>query len=360
MAEDKDDSEKTEEPTGKRLSDARDKGQLPMSRELALWSTLTMTLVVVTSLAPTIAADTRDGLVGLLAQAGQRPMDAGNVGAILTDLAWLTVKAVGVPMALLAAAGIAATLMQTGGMVSTSALAPRFEKLNPMAGFKRLFSASALVEFAKSVAKMAIVGVVIYQALRPMLDQMEHFAGLGMGRVMAETHELIVDMLVGVVVVLTVIMVADFFYQRWKFYKDLRMSKQEVKDEHKQMEGDPVVKGRIRSLRMQRARRRMMANVPKADVVVTNPTHFACALKYDPGSMQAPILLAKGADLVAFRIRELAKEHGVPVVENPPLARALYAAVEIDQEVPPEHYKAMAEVISYVFRLKRRPIEARR
>jgi flagellar biosynthetic protein FlhB len=145
---------------------------------------------------------------------------------------------------------------------------------------------------------------------------------------------------------------ADYMYQRFTYMKKLRMSKQEIKDEHRQSEGDPMVKARIRGLRLQRARQRMMASVPKADVVVTNPTHFACALKYDPNTMNAPVLVAKGQDLIAFRIRELAEQHDIMIVENPPLARALFAAVEIDREVPPEHYKAVAEVISYVFRLK--------
>ncbi|WP_207476431.1 flagellar biosynthesis protein FlhB [Arenibaculum pallidiluteum] len=356
MAENEDGSEKTEDPTGKRLSDARGKGQVPMTRELSIWATLAMTLVVLSSLAPTLAGQLQDGLTTFLAQAALKPMDAGSVGRILGELAWLIVKVIGIPTALLAAAGIAATLLQTGGLVSTQALIPKFEKLNPMGGFKRMFSVNSLIEFGKSLAKMAVVGAVIYMALAPMMTQLEHFAGLGMAMVLKESHLLIVDMLNGVVLVLTFIMAADFVYQRWKFFQDLKMTKQEVKEEYKQIEGDPTVKGRIRSLRMQRARQRMMANVPKADVVVTNPTHFAVALKYDPGSMQAPILLAKGADLLAFRIREIAKEHDVPIVENPPLARGIYASVEVEQEIPPEHYKAMAEVISYVFRLKRREL----
>ncbi len=357
MAESEDGAEKTEDPTGKKLSDARSEGQVPMSRELPTWATLTMTLVVMVSLAPEMAAMMRDGLVAMLAQAAEKPMDSGNVGKILAEVSFLMVKVVAIPMALLAGVGIAATVLQTGGLVSWKMLEPKFSKMNPVSGFTRMFSLNSLVEFAKSIAKMAVVGTVIWFALRPMMDNLEHFAGLDMQRVMEESHLLIIDMLVGVVVVLTLIMVADFFYQRWKFFEDLKMTKQEVKEEYKQAEGDPVVKGRIRSLRMQKARQRMMANVPKADVIVTNPTHFACALKYDPGSMQAPILLAKGADLLAHRIRELARENDIPIVENPPLARALYAAVEVDQEVPPVHYKAMAEVISYVFRLKRRPVQ---
>ena len=358
MAENEDGSEKTEEPTGKRLSDARGKGQVPMSRELPLWATLATTLVLIISMAPSLAAQLRDSLSTFLEQAAIKPMDQGNIGQILGEIAWLVVKVVGTPMVVLAFVGITATLLQTGGLVTTQALIPKIEKLNPLRGFGRLFSLNAVVEFLKSMAKMAVVGMVIYFALRPMLDQVEHFAGLNVASVLKEFHDLLIGMLKGVVIVLTLIAIADFFYQRWKFFEDMRMTKQEVKEEYKQSEGDPVVKGRIRSLRMQKARQRMMANVPNADVVVTNPTHFAVALKYDAGSMQAPILVAKGADLLAFRIREIAKEHDIPIVENPPLARGIYASVELDQEIPPEHYKAMAEVISYVFRLKRRPLPA--
>jgi flagellar biosynthetic protein FlhB len=155
-----------------------------------------------------------------------------------------------------------------------------------------------------------------------------------------------------VLLIVTVMAAADYVYQRWSFLQQMRMTKQEVKDEHKQTEGDPMIKSRLRSLRMQRARQRMMAAVPKASVVITNPTHYAVALKYDMDAMGAPILVAKGADLIALRIRELADENEVPIVENPPLARALFATVELDQEVPPEHYKAVAEVISYVMKLK--------
>jgi flagellar biosynthetic protein FlhB len=185
-----------------------------------------------------------------------------------------------------------------------------------------------------------------------MVYGIEHYAGLPMVQVMAEAQSLTVKMLVRVTAVLTLIAGADFFWQRFSYMKSLRMTKQEVKEEFKQSEGDPAIKGRQRQIRFQRARRRIAAMVPKADVVVTNPTHFAVAMQYDPKTMPAPKVLAKGADVLARRIREIAEEHDIPIVENPPLARALYAAVEEDQEIPPEHYRAVAEVISYVFKLK--------
>ncbi|HEV7368026.1 flagellar biosynthesis protein FlhB [Arenibaculum sp.] len=354
MSEDQDDSQKTEDPTQKRLQDAREKGQIPMSREIGTWATMSAILLVVVALAPGMVRDLSSALAGYLGQAHAIPMDGGNVGALLVDAALLLVKTLALPMLLLAAVGVVATLIQTGGLVATEQMKPTLSKLSPLKGLTRMVSPKGLVEFAKSVVKLFVVGAVIGWVLWPMMTSLEHYAGLDMALVLGETKELTVRMLIAVVVILTVVAVADVVYQRHAFHKQLMMSRQDLKEEFKQQEGDPAVKARLRQLRMEKARRRMMANVPKSDVVITNPTHFAVALKYEPGTMQAPVVVAKGADLLAHRIRELAREHGVPIVENPPLARALHASVEIDEEIPAEHYRAMAEVISYVFKLKNR------
>lgn len=354
MAEDQDDSQKTEDPTQKRLQDAREKGQVPMSREIGTWATMSAILLVVVALAPGMVSDLSGALAGYLGGAHAIPMDGGNVGALLVDAAVLLVKVLALPLLLLAAVGIAATLIQTGGLVATEQMKPSLGKLSPLKGLTRMVSPKGLVEFAKSMAKLFVVGAIIGWVLWPMMTSLEHYAGLDMALVLGETKELTVRMLVAVVVILTLIAAADVLYQRHAFRKQLMMSRQDLKEEFKQQEGDPAVKARLRQLRMEKARRRMMANVPKSDVVITNPTHFAVALKYDPGAMQAPVVVAKGADLLAHRIRELAREHDVPIVENPPLARALHASVEIDEEIPAEHYRAMAEVITYVFKLKNR------
>jgi flagellar biosynthetic protein FlhB len=354
MAEDQDDSQKTEEPTQKRLQDAREKGQVPMSREIGTWATMSAILLVVVALAPGMVRDLSGALAGYLGRAHAIPMDGGNVGALLVDAAALLVKVLALPLLLLAAVGVAATLIQTGGLVATEQMKPSLGKLSPMKGLTRMVSPKGLVEFAKSVAKLFVVGAVIGWVLWPMMAGLEHYAGLDMALVLGEAKELTVRMLVAVVVILTLVAAADVLYQRHAFRRQLMMSRQDLKEEFKQQEGDPAVKARLRQLRMEKARRRMMANVPKSDVVITNPTHFAVALKYDPGTMQAPVVVAKGADLLAHRIRELAREHDVPIVENPPLARALHASVEIDEEIPAEHYRAMAEVITYVFKLKNR------
>jgi flagellar biosynthetic protein FlhB len=229
---------------------------------------------------------------------------------------------------------------------------PDLNKINPMTGFGRMFSLQSVVELLKSIAKLTVVGVICYIALKPHVIELESLPSMDLMAVLAFLHRILIRLVMAIVLAIVVIAAADWFYQRFSYMKKLRMTKQEIKDENKQTEGDPMVKSRLRALRIQRARNRMMAAIPKADVVVTNPTHYACALKYDADTMNAPTLVAKGQNLIALRIREIAQENDVPVVENPPLARALYASVDLDREIPPEHYKAVAEVISYVMRLK--------
>ena len=211
-----------------------------------------------------------------------------------------------------------------------------------------------MIEFLKGLAKISLVGAVAFVIVYPYFGGMDHWVGLPIPILEDEIMRVINRLLIGILVVLFVIMTTDFAYQRFEHYKKLRMTKQELKDEYKQSEGDPHVKARLRQLRNERARRRMMQSVPKADVVITNPTHFAIALEYKPETMDAPICLAKGTDSVALRIREVAKEHNISIVENPPLARTLYDVVELDEAIPPEQYKAVAEVISFVFKTKGR------
>jgi flagellar biosynthetic protein FlhB len=265
-----------------------------------------------------------------------------------------------VPIAIMVLLALLAGFSQNGLLISFESIKPKLEKLSPMKGLKRLFSSRSLVDFVKGIAKISIVAAVVMVLLWPewrILPNLTSFEG---EQVLNLLLSLSMRVLIGVLSVMTVIAALDFLYQRQQHTKQLRMSRQELRDEYKQTEGDPMIKARLRQIRMERARKRMMAAVPEADVVVTNPTHFAVALKYDPERMQAPILVAKGADSMALRIREIAKEHNVPIVQNPPLSRALYNGVDLDQEVPAEHYKAVAEIIGYVMRLKgklpRRPV----
>lgn len=209
-----------------------------------------------------------------------------------------------------------------------------------------------IVESFKGIIKISVIGFIAVLVVKPYLGKVELLPTMDTMAVLRFIHKIVILLIFTVVIAVLVIAVADYVYQRYTHLKKLRMTKQEVKDEYKQMEGDPMVKSRIRQVRMERARHRMMENVPKADVVIVNPTHYAVALEYKMEEMDTPVVVAKGIDFIALKIRELAEEHDIPVVENPPLARALFASVEIDQAIPPEHFKAVAEVIGYVMQLK--------
>jgi flagellar biosynthetic protein FlhB len=231
-------------------------------------------------------------------------------------------------------------------------LAPKLERISLGSGARRLFSLRSLVEFAKGLAKIAIVAAVVAALMVPEFSTIETMTTFQGEEALHTIVRLGARLLVGVLAVVTLIAALDYLYQRMAFLRQMRMSRHEVKDELKQTEGDPQVRARLRQIRQERARRRMMAAVPQSTVVVTNPTHYAVALKYELDAMAAPVLLAKGADNVALRIRQVAEEHKIPIVESKPLAQALYAGVGIGEEVPQEHYKAVAEIIGYVFRLQ--------
>lgn len=353
MAEEQqDESQKTEDPTSRRLEQAREKGQVARSQEVGHWFMLLAFTVIVALLGQSLIGGLALKLRTFIARPHTLPIDGGALQTLmfetLTDLGVVLLPA----LALLFLAGIVSGLIQNGLVISVESLKPKLEKLSLVKGLKRLFSTRSLVEFLKGIAKITIVATVAVLLVRPELAVIPEIASLGTGEFVTLLQSLAVRVLLGVLAVMTIIAALDFLYQRQQHHKQLRMSKQEVKEEFKQTEGDPMVKARLRQIRMERARRRMMAAVPEADVVITNPSHFAVALRYDPERMQAPVLTAKGVESLALKIREIARESGVPVVENPPLARALYAGVELDQEVPPVHYKAVAEVIGYVMRLK--------
>jgi flagellar biosynthetic protein FlhB len=290
MSGSEDDAQKTEEPTPRKLSEARNKGQVANSREVSNFAVLAVSAVV------------------------------GQTGLIWT----------------------------------TDPLTPKLERISPLAGAKRLFSLKSVVELLKGIVKIALVAAIAYMLISPQIEEIEKYVQMDPLESFDELYFLVIKLFVGVVAVLAVLALADFLYQRYEFMKQMRMSIQEIRDEHKQSEGDPMIKSRLRQIRMERARARIMASVPQADVVITNPTHYSVALKYDLDSMGAPVVVAKGVDDVAFRIREVANENDIPIVPNPPLARALFDTVEIDQEIPDDHYKAVAEVISFVFKLKNR------
>ena len=347
-----DESEKTEEPTDKKLQKAAEQGNVVSSQEVKNWAVLLGATLVVIALSPWMVDRIYMVLRKFLESPHMIETDVMGIQHILADL----IKTVGVTvlpvMGLMVILAIAASAGQSGWVWSPSKLEPKWSKFNPISGAKKLFSPNQILELVKGLVKLAIVGVVSYAVAIPLLSDIDLLVGRELLDILDRMWLLAIGLIMGTVGVMTVVAVLDLFYTKWKHNKDLKMSKQEVKDERKGQEGDPVVKGKLRSIRMQRARVRMMAAVEDATVVVTNPTHYAVALKYSMEDIQAPRLVAKGLDKLAMRIREKAEEHDVPIVENPPLARALYAAVELEQEVPEEHFKAVAEVIGYVMKLK--------
>ncbi len=357
MSEDQDPDSKTEQPTDKRLRDAREKGQVAKSQEVGHLFIVGTSLALLTLMLPWIMERIGATLVPFLERADQFPTDPAAIGRLLTGVLAEVGIAMAFPLLLLVVAALAATFVQVGFLFSTEQVFKlNLNKLNPLKQLQHKFSLRNLVEFLKSLLKLTIVGVVVTVLLLPLWGSVEHIVSLPLEAVVAKTIDYAARILFAVLLVILLLAGLDYMYQRFEFMKQMRMSRQDVKDEYKQTEGDPTVKARIRQLRMQRARSRMMANVPKADVIVTNPTHFAVALGYDPASNAAPVVLAKGADLIAAKIREIAEENRIPIVSNPPLARALYATAEIDEEIPTEHYQAVAQVISYVYKLKRKPL----
>jgi flagellar biosynthetic protein FlhB len=348
--EQSDDSQKTEEPSARKLEEARKKGQVPMSREVNTWLILLAATLLAGLYSTYMFSDFAALLKTYIEKADEFTVTTGGTSDVVGDAVKNALYLLAFPMILMIIASLAGPLLQVGLIFAPEVLKMDLNKVSPLSGFQRLFSMKAIVEFIKGLLKIGavtVVGVVIFM---PYLDQLDHMVGLPLPLLMQEIKALFMHLMIAVLIVMLVIAAIDLVYQRYEHYRKMRMTKQEVKDEFKQTEGDPKIKGRLRQLRMERARRRMMQNVPKADVVITNPTHFAIALEYKPDSMEAPICIAKGIDAVALRIREVAKEHDITIFENPPLARALYESVDLDETIPSEHYKAVAEVISFVFK----------
>jgi len=287
----------------------------------------------------------------LLAHSWQIPTDGPSLVDLTRSLGETLLATLGIPLLLLALSAFAGTMIQHRIIFSFEPLKPELSKISPIAGFKRLFSKVALANFAKGFAKLALFGTVIGALLWPQRRRMGGLIDVDPALILPITRSLAMQMLGTIVAILAVVAAADYLFQYRQWYDRHKMSLREMKEEFRQTEGDPAVKGKIRQLRQARARKRMMAAVPKASVVITNPTHFAVALQYERG-MTAPVCVAKGADLIAHKIREIAEAHNIPIMENPPLARALHATVEIDQEIPQEHYRAVAEIIGYVMRLR--------
>lgn len=348
-----DDAEKSEDPTQRKLEEAHKRGDVAKSQEINTWFVLSGATLVILAFAQGMAS-TLSGYFGVMLESvAEISLEAADTRGLFVHVILATVAAIGIPLAVLAAAALAGNLIQHNLVWSLHPVTPKLSKISPLSGLKRLFSAQSLVNFLKGLFKLAIVSAVMFFIVWPDRDRLDTLVTLDPAALLAVVQSLSLKLLAGVIAVMTVVAGLDFAWQRHSWYKRQRMSLREIKDEYKQAEGDPMVRAKLRQVRAERSRKRMMAQVPDATVVVTNPTHYAVALKYAPGQ-NAPVCVAKGVDRVALKIREIAEENGVPVVENPPLARTLHAAVDVDAEIAPEHYKAVAQIIGYVMQMKAR------
>ena len=350
--------DKTEKATPKRMTDERKKGNVFTSKEI---NTLISLLAVFYTLS----------LMGhLIMNALTKTFhvfweSAASMSTLVyADMPSIFIKAAiaygfsAFPTLLVAGlVGVIATLAQTKGLVSFEALKPKFSKFNPISGFKKMFSLKGLVNLLKSLVKITILAYVIFNEFEKHFDSIPRLMEMPFSQIVSYGANFLMDIVSSVALIFAFLAIADFMYERWQYEKDLRMSKQEIKEEYKQTEGDPQIKGKIKQKQREMAMSRMMADVPTADVVVRNPTHYAVALKYEAGKNRAPIVVAKGADLVALRIVKVAEENGVATTENKQLARMLYDNVEIDREIPEEFFQAVAEVLAVVYTAQKKDIK---
>lgn len=346
------DDDKTEEPTAKKRSDARKKGQVARSQELNAAFVLLIGFLTLRVLWEYIYGNIAQYTIYIYSHLAQSVTIEGLMELFIGIMIVLAKTVLPIMLAILII-GLAVNLFQVGFMFSTEQLEFKLDKLNPINGFGRIFSKRSLVELFKSIFKIIVIGYFLYLYLKDQIPLLPQFIFFDLPQSLATAADIIFTMAFQVVGVIMLMAAADYAYQKWQMTQDLKMSKQEVKDEYKQTEGDPQIKGKIRQKQRQMAMQRMMSEVPKADVIVTNPTHLAIALRYSKG-MVAPLVVAKGQDIVAERIKQIAREHHIMIVENKAVARALYQAVEVGGVVPAELYQAVAEILAYVYRIKHR------
>lgn len=355
FAKDGPDGEKTEEPTTKKLEDARKKGQTMKSVDVTTASTLLVFFALLKVLVGFIGNRFLDGFPMLMGQVADYAKEEFTVNRACVILGQVLQHMIITALPLFIAGYVVTVisiLVQVKWKVTAEPLKPKFDKFNPVSGMKRLFSKDKLMELFKSVAKVLVLSYVVYDYLRDQWNLVLDMYSYTLSQAIELIGTTVINIGLRISLFFLAIAAVDFFYQKWKFHQDMMMSKQEVKDEYKNSEGDPKVKSQQRARMQQASQRRMMQELPKADVVITNPTHLAVALLYDKENHQAPVVLAKGADYLAQRIKDVARENAVEIVENKPLARMLYHNVEIGAEIPPELYQAVAEILAYVYGLK--------
>jgi flagellar biosynthetic protein FlhB len=352
MADEPDSGDKTEDPTQKRLDEALQRGDVVKSQEVNTWFVIAGATLVLMAFSTGMGEGLTATMRGLIANSHGIRVDGPALPGLFQKIGVEMLAAVALPFLVLMLAALFGNMIQHQLVWSLESLTPKFSKISPLAGLKRLFSKQALANFAKGLIKLLLIGTVLVALMWPERGRLEGLERTDPAAVLPLTLSLALKLMGAVVIMMGVVAAADYLFQYKEWYQRQKMSLREMKEEFKQTDGDPAIKGKLKQMRQIRSRRRMMQKVPKAAVIITNPTHYAIALQYERG-MEAPICVAKGVNAIALKIREIGGQHSIPIVENPPLARALHATVELDQAISPEHYKAVAEVIGYVMKLRR-------
>lgn len=359
--EDQDQSSKTEDPSQKKLDEAVEKGQVVNSKEVTTFIMLFLLTITAIWVIPYTMSIIGGKLRFFVENSGKLPVDQGGISILLVDIMKKTLLYISPIFFVTIISAFASSYIQHGEFIFTSEqIQPKLSKISISKGFSRIFSMKNFVEFLKGIFKISLVGVFVYLVILGDVKEMSQYQELSIAGILNQLKMMILDILILVTIIMAVIASLDFAYQKYEHHNQLKMTKQEVKDEYKQTEGNPEVKQKIRALRREQSQRRIKQTVPTATVVITNPEHYAVALKYEMNDLNAPVCVAKGLDLIAQKIKEIAKENKVPVVESPPLARALYKDVKIDEETPVEHFEAVAKIISYVMSLEKQEKEKRK
>lgn len=345
--------QKTEEPTSKRITDTEKKGNFAHSKEINSSFILLAALLGFMILGEQSTRNVMGSWTDMFAESWTLQLTPEELYKVTANTMQAFVKIVGPFLIIIMLAGVMSNLLQIGGLrFSSHPLVPKFNKLNPLAGFGRIFSKNSVMELFKSLFKVGIISVISYYVIKSHWKEIPALMGFGVGQVLSFMGFVALEIIFNVLLVMIFLSLLDFTFQKFTYLENLRMTKQEIKEERKESDGNPQVKQRIRTVQMQMARKRMMSAVPEADVIVTNPTHISIAIKYDTENFAAPLVVAKGVGPIAMRIREIAKENGIPLVEDKPLARTLNKTVEVGQMIPASLYKAVAEILAYVYKLK--------
>ena len=352
--EDKDPSGQTEEPTQRRLEKAIEEGQIIYSKEVSNFLVFLSLIFMVVSILPEIVKSSMRNLIYYIRNFQDIYINEKLAEKLFRDNILGIIKILGLPFLIFFLVGAVSLYIQNNRIsFNPKLLMPKLDNLSPLKGFKKIFSMKSIVEFIKNIAKVILVGISCYIVMLSTSKKYKLLHDYEMSYIIAFLYQSVKDILIAASIIMFFIALFDYIYQRFNFYSQVKMSKQELKEEYKETEGSPEIKSKLKQMRAEKAKKRMMSNIPTADVIITNPTHYAIALKYDQEKMNAPMLVAKGIDHVALNIRKIAIKNDVPIIENPPLARELYKKVDIDEEIPLEYYQAVAEIISYVYSLKK-------